>query len=154
MELTSTLDNVVIKEAKDEDVLQIYLIEKENFKFHWSRDFILFNIRLSDKIKKFYVCKIYNNVIGYVVCWLSNDTAHILNISVKKEYQNKGIGSRLLLYLFNELISLNIKIVILEVRVSNYKAISFYKKFGFNEVETKKKFYPDGEDALLMIKNL
>jgi len=44
--------------------------------------------------------------------------------------------------------------VVLEVRKSNLKAISLYKKFGFTEEKILSKFYPDGEDAIYMIKNL
>lgn len=147
-------DRLTIQKATQEDVEQIFSIELENYKFFWDKEYILFNINLSEEIKKFYVAKLENKVIGYIVCWLSEKTAHIHNISVKKEYQNFGVGSKLLEHLLYELLNLNINTVILEVRVSNHKAISLYKKFGFSELEIKKGFYPDNEDAILMIKNL
>lgn len=150
----TVLDKLVIQKATVEDAEQIYLIEKENYKFFWDKNYILFNINLSEQIKIFYVAKVENEIVGYIVCWLSESTAHIHNISVKKNYQNLGVGSRLLEYLLNRLLCLNINTVVLEVRVSNLKAISLYKKFGFIEVKVKEKFYPDSEDALLMMKYL
>ncbi|MCS6997720.1 MAG: GNAT family N-acetyltransferase, partial [Casimicrobiaceae bacterium] len=42
----------------------------------------------------------------------------------------------------------------LEVRVNNLAAQSLYRKFGFVEVGRRKRFYRDGEDALLMTKPL
>ena len=42
----------------------------------------------------------------------------------------------------------------LEVRVSNVKAIALYQKFGFKNVAVRKRYYSNGEDAYLMIKEL
>ena len=42
----------------------------------------------------------------------------------------------------------------LEVRVSNYKAINFYKKHGFSTILTKEKYYENGEDAYYMMKGI
>lgn len=39
---------------------------------------------------------------------------------------------------------------VLEVRESNAAAIRVYKRHGFEEVGRRKKFYPDGEGAVLM----
>ncbi|MFN3550769.1 MAG: ribosomal protein S18-alanine N-acetyltransferase [Endomicrobiia bacterium] len=146
--------NIVITEAKEKDLEQIYQIEKENFSYFWSKDFILFNIKLPKNLKKFFVAKIDENVVGYVVCLTSDKTSHIINISVKKDFQNLGIGNKLLDFIIKSFKTENFKSIILEVRASNLVAISLYKKFGFKEVRIKKKFYPDGEDAIFMIKHL
>ena len=44
--------------------------------------------------------------------------------------------------------------ITLEVRVSNVVAINLYKSVGFNIVATRKKYYENGEDAYLMLKEL
>ncbi len=152
--MISNVDNIVITEAKEENLQQIYQIEKENFNYCWSKDFILFNIKLPKNLKKFFVAKIDENVVGYIVCLISEKTSHITNISVKKEFQNLGIGSKLMDFIIKNLKIENFKSIILEARVSNLAAISLYKKFGFKEVRIKKKFYPDGEDAIFMQKEL
>jgi ribosomal-protein-alanine N-acetyltransferase len=43
-------------------------------------------------------------------------------------------------------------ILILEVRVSNSPAQNLYKKLGFFELQRRKAYYPDGEDAIVMAK--
>ncbi len=148
------MEGLIILEAKEEFLDQIFEIEKQNYNPHWSKDYILFNIRLPQNLKKFFVTKIENLVVGYIVCWLSEETAHIHNIAVRKEFQNQGIGKRMLEYLIENLKLNGTKSIILEVRKSNLQAISLYKKFDFKEVSIKPKFYPDGEDAIFMVKNL
>ena len=44
--------------------------------------------------------------------------------------------------------------ITLEVRVSNVVAINLYKSCGFNIVATRKRYYENGEDAYLMLKEL
>ena len=38
----------------------------------------------------------------------------------------------------------------LEVRVSNLAAINLYQQMGFAEVGRRKRYYENGEDALMM----
>ena len=42
----------------------------------------------------------------------------------------------------------------LEVRVSNLPALTLYRKFGFEDLSIRAKYYADGEDALVMVKKL
>ncbi len=148
------LNQVIMEPVQEKDLEQIYEIEKENFRFCWSKNYILLNIKLPESFRKFYVAKVDDEVVGYVVCWLSDETAHIHNISVKKDYQNVGVGSKILNFLIEKLKKINIKTIVLEVRISNFSAINLYKKFGFKDVIIKEKFYPDGENAIVMIKEL
>jgi len=149
-----SIQEIEIRKVQLTDLDEIYEIEKENFKCCWSKEFIKFNICLPEYVRKFYTAVKEKRIVGYIVCWLSDKTAHIYNISVKKDYQNQGIGSFLLEYLLEELKKDGFNTVVLEVRKSNLKAISLYKKFGFTEEKILSKFYPDGEDAIYMIKNL
>lgn len=47
-----------------------------------------------------------------------------------------------------------VAIAMLEVRVSNGAAIALYDQLGFKQVGRRKKYYPDGEDAILMNKDI
>ena len=38
----------------------------------------------------------------------------------------------------------------LEVRVSNIGAIKLYENFGFKSAGVRPKYYPDGEDAMIL----
>jgi ribosomal-protein-alanine N-acetyltransferase len=43
-----------------------------------------------------------------------------------------------------------VKEVFIEVRTSNHSALSFYKKLRFEAINTRKKYYSDGEDAIIL----
>ena len=47
-----------------------------------------------------------------------------------------------------------VKKVFLEVRVSNAAAMSLYLKNGFKGVYARTRYYPDGEDCLVMVREL
>ena len=109
----------------------------------------IFNVEYSDKeFRKVLVYEENKKVLGVLVYLIIYDRAEIEYIVVKDEYKNKGIGSKLLSFIEN-----NIKNITLEVRESNTTAISFYKKNGYEIVSTSHNYYKD-EDGYLMIKNL
>ncbi len=94
-----------------------------------------------------------NIVVGFMVYLQTEDNVEIYDIAVKEEYQQNAIGTKLLTYL--ELaIQASCSKIILEVRSDNEKAISFYLGKGFIKKAVRKKYYQDGENALIMIKEL
>ena len=71
---------------------------------------------------------------GIVVFKIENKTAEILDIAVKSEYKGKGIGSRLIDYIFS-------KFAINKITAeTDDDAIGFYKKYGFTVADTKDVF--------------
>jgi ribosomal-protein-alanine N-acetyltransferase len=90
--------------------------------------------------------------IGYMVLATVLDQVEILNIAIDPKYQGHSLGSQLL---NNGLQSLPgiIEKVLLEVRVSNFPAISLYFNYGFIEVGRRRDYYRTEfgrEDAILM----
>jgi len=96
-----------------------------------------------------------SQIIGFFIFYNVIDEMHILDITVAKEMQSKGIGALMLDYVLKKYGSLNTKHFFLEVRASNKPAISLYKKSGFKIFMLRKNYYDDnGEDALCMVKEL
>ena len=95
---------------------------------------------------------------GYVVADIEQKTGfnigHILSLAVRRKKRRKGIGRQLLTALIGLLRKRNCKEVILEVRVSNYSAKAFYQKHNFHVIKRSRKYYKDGEDALVMALSL
>ena len=88
-----------------------------------------------------------NEIYGYINYYLIYDRIEIANFDVLKDYQNKGIGTKLLGYLIDKYKDINN--ITLEVRCDNDIAINLYKKMGFKEVGRRKGYY-NGIDGILM----
>lgn len=93
-------------------------------------------------------------VIGYVGFWSVVDEIHISTIAVHPRWRGRGIGEQLLQTVLQQALELGAVEVTLEVRVTNTVAQKLYRKYGFEEVGHRPRYYRDGEDALLMTVNL
>lgn len=74
----------------------------------------------------------------------------VLVMAVREGYRDMGIGSHMLNAFIQQCVREGIMSVVLEVRVTNRKAMEFYRRFGFRPVERLARYYPDDEDAVLM----
>lgn len=104
-----------------------------------------------------FVAKVENKMAGYINLWGVCGEVSLNNIAVAEEFRGQGIGKALMQTAFDKLSNYfgKCEIITLEVRKSNYTAISMYEKFGFKQAGLRKNFYrkPD-EDAILMNKDL
>jgi len=103
-------------------------------------------------IKK--ILKIQNKIVAVFELNIIFDTAEILIISVKPQYQQKGIGKEIMNYIINFCKSSNVKYIYLEVAENNQKAINLYKKFGFEIYNIRKDYYENKINAILMKKEI
>lgn len=91
---------------------------------------------------------------AYAVMLLVLDEAHLLNISVARSMQRRGLGSVCLGHLFKQAHQRGATQFFLEVRPSNAPALALYRRHGFMVVGRRKRYYPapDGEreDAQVM----
>ena len=95
-----------------------------------------------------------NNILGFAGILKILDEADITNIVVKKDYRNKGIGTMLLKHLILEAKKQNLLTITLEVNEKNKNAILLYKKFKFEELGIRKKYYNNTDNAIIMTLNL
>jgi len=89
------------------------------------------------------------DVIGFVQYTKLYEVVEIFYLVVDEKYRCLGIGSAFIDHLARDL---DVQREILEVRVSNEGAISFYEKNGFKRLRPIKNYYKNGEDALSMEK--
>jgi len=91
--------------------------------------------------------------VGFVASDLrpAEKLAWIATIGVLPEYRQRGIGTALL-----QACEANARMprVRLNVRVSNDPAIRLYKQLGYFQVGLWPRYYQDGEDALILEKQL
>ena len=94
-------------------------------------------------------------IVGFAGFWLIAGEIHISTIAVDPAQRGRDMGKRLLLNLLLEARKLDPILVTLEVRRGNVVAQNLYRRFRFEEVGLRRRYYHDtGEDALLMTVDL
>jgi ribosomal-protein-alanine N-acetyltransferase len=92
-----------------------------------------------------------HRIVGYCGFWVVAQEAHISTIAVDPQHRGLGIGQLLLLTAIEKAMDLDATLVSLEVRVSNFAAQNLYRKYGFEVVGRRPRYYSDNrEDALIM----
>ncbi len=144
---------VIIRTAVYKDLDDIYRIETESFRYPYPRKYLAVLIALAGDL--FIVAESEKRIVGYAIGVLRvNNTGHIISIAVARNWRRKGIATKLMQELERKFRERNMKAAILEVRVSNNPAIRLYEKLGYKIIDRLKNYYPDGEDAFLMYKEL
>lgn len=96
-------------------------------------------------------------LVGYCVVMMAPDDAHLLNISVAAHAQRQGIGRGLLGWVHALASAHGVPSVLLEVRVSNERAIRIYEQAGYVRIGLRRNYYPavgGREDAIVMRKHV
>lgn len=95
-----------------------------------------------------------DGVVGYSIFQVIFTEGHLLNLAVDRSFHRVGVGRRLL----NETLRISSHYgalrFFLEVRPSNEAAIHLYKGEGFEQITLREKYYSNGEDAIVMVKDL
>jgi ribosomal-protein-alanine N-acetyltransferase len=93
-------------------------------------------------------------LLGFVVGEASRPMGHIITIDVRSEARRHRLGSALLKAAEGRLRVEKCSAVRLETAVDNLPALAFYKRYGYDVIETIPRYYSNGVDALLLEKNL
>lgn len=135
---------------EEEDLDEVLFIENRSFVSPWSRR--LFVEALVYPLSRNYALKtLSKKTVGYANFYVVQHEAHVLNIAIHPECRRKGLAIHLLKHTIEELSSKGVTEFYLEVREGNGEAIRLYRKFGFEFVGRRKKYYSEtNEDALVM----
>jgi len=96
-----------------------------------------------------------NKLAGFIIVQAVNvHKARLITLDISQRYRARGLGTRLLEHAHNYLKERGFRKMLLEVQAGNRAAIRLYQQLGYNYVRLRKKFYPDGTDALQMEKML
>ncbi len=135
---------MISKLTKEEvqEVIQLGIMLNPNF----SKLFHIENLNPNETI---FIYKENNSIKGFIHIQNGLDIIDLLNIMVKPEYRNQGIGSALLKYIID---NKQDKKIMLEVRSKNINAIKLYQKYDFKIINIRKNYYKD-DDAIIMERN-
>ena len=147
---------ITIREMMDKDLKAVKLIEDECFVEPWKESDLEYELH-DNPINKFFVALDGEKVVGFIDFMITFNSATISQVAVTKEYREQGIASKLLEKMYESLPTSGediVEFITLEVRESNLPARSLYLKHGFEEVVIKKAYYPNGENAVYMLKRM
>lgn len=129
-----------------EELKQVLEISNEQFGSEsWNLN--QFESSLSSSSSLFFIAKEKEEVVGFLIAQDNFDDINLLLIATKECYKQNGIGKSLL----SSLEKLGKKIWF-EVRESNSAAQNFYESCGYAQKYERKKYYSNGEDALIFEK--
>ena len=128
-----------------EEIKDCLLTDFDNF---WSYNIL--KQELENGKSKYFVAKQENEIVGFAGILLIIDQVNIMNIVVKKDKRNFGIGSLLLEEIIRYSKIHNATSITLEVNEKNIPAIKLYKKYGFKQVGLRRKYYNNEDNAILM----
>jgi len=143
---------IEIRRMLKKDLDEVLAIERLSFPTPWSRnlfeqEFLLPQAHLLAAAES----SLPHQVRGYLCFWLVADETHILNLAVHPEWRRRGLGALLLEYVVDFSRAKGAEEIFLEVRRSNYGAISLYRRFHFQPRGVRPRYYRDsGEDAIIM----
>jgi [ribosomal protein S18]-alanine N-acetyltransferase len=139
--------DMTVRPMTEPDLDQVMELEQAIFPSPWRRSFFLSDLNRSQGLSV--VAEDEGVILGYAVAWGTEET-HLANLAVSEDERGKGIGGKLL----DEVVAFarrsKANSLYLEVRVSNTIARKFYSERGFVPTYLRKRYYENGEDAVIM----
>ncbi|MBP5750629.1 MAG: ribosomal protein S18-alanine N-acetyltransferase [Firmicutes bacterium] len=141
---------MIVRRATADDVDRIAEMEKICFPEEpWSREMVAAEFSGLNPTR-YFAAEEDGVIVAYAGIWVIPPEGYITNVAVLPECRRRGIASLVLKKMIDEGLAEGVTDVTLEVRVSNAPAIALYRSFGFEEAGVRRRYYQDGEDALIM----
>lgn len=145
----SEADPTIIRGMEITDLERVTALEKEAFTQPWSA-----NTLASELLENcFSYCSVIEQegrVSGFAIYWRIAEEGHLIRIAIDAPLRGRGLGRQYLAWLIRDMKRNQVENIYLEVRQSNYPALRMYEHAGFQNVGVRKKYYVNGEDAVLM----
>lgn len=143
---------MIFKEMSEKDIPLAVELEQKCFKDPWKEKECLYELNENPFSHGWLLMD--EDVVGYAFLWETFEMGQVARIGIDPKYRKKGYGDYLLKALCNRAKEQECEFITLEVRASNEAALNLYKKNGFIEVNVVKRYYPGGEDAIVLTKAL
>jgi len=130
------------------DLEMVVAIEQVCFGGYWSRQILQEEIQ--QPAQRLWTLRYQGEVIAYSGLWRVLEEAHLTTLAVAPQWRRQHLGELLLWLALDRCQRENAHWLTLEVRPSNQVALQLYQKYQLVEIGRRKRYYPDGEDALVM----
>ena len=146
----------IVGRMAPEDIDAVMPIERQSFQQPWSHHMYLMDL-ITNQMATYLVIRPAADdgdrlppILAYGGFWLMLDEAHIATIASHPDWRGCGLGHTLLLALLEAAVVREAAVSTLEVRVSNKVARRMYEQVAYKVAGTRRRYYQDGEDALIM----
>jgi ribosomal-protein-alanine N-acetyltransferase len=147
------MPEILLRKMQATDIPEVIEIERMSFTSPWSENAFLKEIHKLYSLPR--VAVLGDKVIGYICANYIMDEGHIMNLAVHHNFRRRGIGTKLVEEVLDELKENDCRYIYLEVRFSNLRARNFYERFGFKVAGIRRNYYTSPiEDAALMMRRL
>ncbi len=138
-----------IRFMEERDIPSVAALEQACFSMPWSETSLKESMESGHTI--FLVAEEQGEIAGYMGLYAVLDEGDVTNVAVDSPYRRRGIGRALLQYMIELARGRGIRVIHLEVRISNEPAKALYAQLGFQNIGLRKNFYDrPKEDACLM----
>lgn len=137
-----------IADMRQDDLDAVYQLECSSQKEPWSLRHFADELENPVASVDLYWCQ--GALAGFLCSWLISGELQIQNLATMPAMRRRGVAAKLLEHAIERGRATSLMTVWLEVRASNIPAITLYQRFGFSVCGRRAKYYPDGEDALVM----
>lgn len=142
-----------IRDATAADLPAVVDLERACFQAAaWSMS--MFEAELGRVGGAFLVGEVNGVLLGHALGRATSDEGEVLEIGVSPELRRQGLGALLMRELHRRLGALGARTCWLEVRADNMAAQALYRRLGYEAVGRRPRYYPDGQDAVLMAREL
>lgn len=132
------------------DLERIMEIEHASFPSPWSPSAFMSELT-ENEYARYFCLELHEQVVGYMGLWFILEEGHITNVAIAPDYRGKRLGEILMQTVMERMVKEGMERMTLEVRASNLRAQSLYKRLGFVKAGVRKGYYSDNqEDALIM----
>jgi ribosomal-protein-alanine N-acetyltransferase len=138
----------VLRDATKEDLPAILAIDGASFSQPWSQR--SFEQCFADDKTYIVVAQSDERILGFGVAYTVGDEGEIATLAVEAVVRGQGLGKKILQALLDFCRGCGAHKVFLEVRAGNVAAQRLYARCGFVEAGLRRRYYADGEDAVLM----
>ncbi|MEV4578597.1 ribosomal protein S18-alanine N-acetyltransferase [Nonomuraea jabiensis] len=137
------------------DLPAVMSIERATFPLDaWSEGMMRGELAEMPRSRHYLVALVDGEIIGYAGLAAAADQADVQTIAVLEKHQGTGVGGAMLTELLAEAGRRGAREIFLEVRADNPRAQAVYRHYGFEEIGTRRRYYDDGTDAIMMRRNL
>jgi [ribosomal protein S18]-alanine N-acetyltransferase len=144
-----------LRQMTEADLPAVMAIERATFPLDaWSEGMMRGELADQPRTRHYVVAVVDGEIIAYAGLAVAADQADVQTIAVLESHRGTGVGGAMLAELLDVAYRRGAREIFLEVREDNPVARGVYTHFGFEEIGTRRRYYDDGTDAIMMRRKL